>query len=114
MWWSNQFLSSNKLPDILPVPGHGVLSQTGIEGRGASFLGFGGASSKGRHAVVGLGIAGLNFLGVALFLFSVALSFLMLGLVFGSGGLNWLTGVGIGPILPSTFKKVFIFLLIVG
>ena len=85
---SNQFLSSNKLPDILPVPGHGVLSQTGIKGRGASFLHFGGASGKGRSVAVGLGVAGLNFLGVAPFLFSAVWFFLMLGLASGSGGLN--------------------------
>ena len=98
----------------MPVPGHGVLSLTGTEGRGASFLAFGGTSDIGGHAAVGLGVAGLIFLGVALFLFSVALSFLMLGLLFGSAGLNWLTGAGIGPILPSTSKKVLIFLIIVG
>ena len=41
--------------------------------------------------------------------------FLMLGLVSGSGGLNWWVGAGIiGPILFSTSKKVFIFLIIVG
>ena len=98
----------------MPVPGQGVLPWTGIEGRGASFLGFGGASVKGRCAAVVLEVAGLSFLGVAVFLFSVALSFLMLGLVFGSGGLNWQMGAGIMPILPSTSKKVFIFLIIVG
>ena len=74
------------------MPGHGVLSQTGTEGMGqlsgTSFLGLGGASGKGRCMVVGLGVAGLNLLGVALFLFSAALSFQMLGLVSGSGGLN--------------------------
>ena len=91
-----------------------MLSQTAIEGRGASFLGFGGASGKGRCTMVGLGVAGLNFLGVAHFLFSVALPFLMVGLVFGSEGLNWLMGAGIGPILLSTSKMVFIFLIIMG
>ena len=91
-----------------------MLLWTGIEGRGTSFLGFGGASGKGRCTAVGLGVAGLNFLGVAVFLFSVALSFLMLGLIFGSGDLNCLMGTGIGPILPSTSKKVFIFLIIMG
>ena len=65
-----------------------MLSWTDIEGRGASYLGFGGASGKGGCTAVGLVVAGLNFLGVALFLFSVALFFLMLGLVSGSGGLN--------------------------
>ena len=79
---------------------------------GTSFLGLGGASGKGRHVVVGLGVAGLNLLGTALFLFSAAFSYLMLGLVSGSGGLNWLMGAG--PIFPSTSKKVFIFLMIVG
>ena len=60
--------------------------------------------------MVALGVAGLNlFLDEAL-LFSVESPFLMLGLVSGSGGLNWLTGAGIiGPILFSTSKKVFIF-----
>ena len=66
-----------------------MLSCTGTEGKGKLLLGFGAASGKGRHAVVGLGVAGLNFLlGVALFLFSVAVSFLILGLVSGSGGLK--------------------------
>ena len=61
-------------------------------------------------------MAGLNFfLGVALILFSVVSLFLILGLVSGSGGLNWLTGAGIiGPILFSTSRKVFIFLTMVG
>ena len=54
-----------------------MLSCAGTDGRGASFLGFGGASGKGGCAAVGLGVTGLNFLGVALFLFSVTLSFLM-------------------------------------
>ena len=93
-----------------------MLLQTGTEGRGwlsgTSFLGLGGVCGKGGCAVVGLGAVGLNLLCSALFLFSMALSFLMLGLVSGSGGLNWL--VGIGPIFPSTSKKVFIFLIIVG
>ena len=96
------------------MPDHGVLSHAGTNGRGASFLGFGVASGKIGCPVVGLGVTGLNFWGVAVFLFSVTLSFLMLGLVSGSGGLNWLLGVGIGPILPSTSRKVFIFLMIVG
>ena len=74
-----------------------MLSQMGTEGRGASFLGFGGAFGKGGCTAVGLGVAGLNFLGVALFLLSVTLPFPMLGLVSGSGGLNWLLGAGIGP-----------------
>ena len=98
------------------MPGHGVFLQTGTEGRGwlsgTSFLGLGGASGKGRCTVVSLWVAGLNLLGVALFLFSTALSILMLGLVSGSGGLNWL--VGTGPIFSSTSKKVFIFLMIMG
>ena len=75
------------------MPCHGVLSQTGTEGRGqlsgtTSFLDLGGASGKGGHMVVGFGVAGLILLGVALFPFSMALSCLMLGLVSGSGGLN--------------------------
>ena len=66
-----------------------MLSHTSTEGKGAMLLGFGGASGKGGHTMVDLGVAGLNFfLGVALFLFSVAVSFLILGLVSGSGGLN--------------------------
>ena len=79
-------------------------------------LGFGGACSKGGHIMVALGVAGLNFfLGVALFLFSVVSPFLILGLVSGSGDLNWLTGAAIlGPILFSTSRKVFIFLTMVG
>ena len=81
----------------------------------ALLLGFGGASSKGGCVTVILGVAGLNFfLGVTLFLFSVMSLFLTLGLVSGSGGLNWLTGAGIiGPILFSTSRKVFISLTIV-
>ena len=86
------FKNSNVLPDILPVPGHGVLLQTGTEDRGwlsgTSFLGLGGTSGKGGCMVVGLGVAGLNLLGAALSPFPAALSFLMLGWVFGSGGLN--------------------------
>ena len=55
------------------------------------------------------------FLGKALFLFSVVSPFLILGLVSGSGGLNWLTGAGIiGPFLFCTSRKVFIFLKMVG
>ena len=50
--------------------------------------------------MVALGVAGLNlFLGEALLPFSVESPFLMLGLVSGSGCLNWLTSAGIiGPI----------------
>ena len=44
-----------------------MLSHAGTGGRDASFLGFGGASGKGEHAAVGLGVVGLNFLGMALF-----------------------------------------------
>ena len=67
----------------------------------------------GVCTVVGLGaVLVLNLLGTAPFLFSAALSFLMLGLVSGSGGLNWLAGIG--TIFPFTSKKVFIFLIIVG
>ena len=58
---SSQFLSSKRFPNILPVPGHGVSSLTGIEGRDMLFLGFGGASGKGGCTVVGLRVAGLNF-----------------------------------------------------
>ena len=88
-------------------------SLTATEGGGMLFLGFGGASGKGGYTVVGLGVAGLNFfLGVVLFLFSVPSFFLTLGLVSGSGGLNWLlgAGTGIGPILPSTSRKGLHFL----
>ena len=84
---------------------------TGTEVRGqlsgTSLLGLGGASGKGRCMAVGLQATGLNLLGAALFLFSVTLFFLMLGLVSGSGGLNWLAEAG--PILPSTSKKGFHF-----
>ena len=56
--------------------------------------------------VVGLGaVLGLNLSGAALFLFSM--SFLTLWLVSGSGGLNWLAGIG--PIFPPIPRKVFIF-----
>ena len=99
------------------MPGHGVSSLAGIEGRDTLFLGFGGASGRGGHAVVGWGVAGLNFyLGVDLFLFSVASFFLTFRLVSGTGGLDWLPDAGteIGPILPSTSRKVFIFFMIVG
>ena len=92
-------------------------SLAGTDGRVVLFLGFGGASGKGGHAVVILGVAGLNFfLGIAFFLYSVTSFFQTFGLVSGSGGLNWLpgTGTGIGPFLPSTSRKVFIFLMIVG
>ena len=96
------------------MPGHGVSSLTGADD--ALLLGFGGAPSKGECIAVILGVAGLNFFfGVALFLFSVMSFFLMLGLVSGSGGLNWLAVTGIiSPILFSTSKKVLIFLIIVG
>ena len=66
---------------------------------------------------LGLGAAlGLNlFVGAALFLFSTALSFLTLGFVSGWGGLYCLLASwDIGPIFPSTSRKVFIFLIIVG
>ena len=91
------------------MPGHGVSSLTGTDD--ALFLGFGGASNKGGHIAVTLGVAGLNlFLGVALFLFSVVSFFLTLGLVSRSVGLNWLTGtgIGIGPIYflpPGKFSS---------
>ena len=66
-----------------------MLSLTGTEDggqlSGTLVLGLGGASGKGGCVVVGLGVAGLNLLGTALFLFSVALSFLMLGLVSSNG-----------------------------
>ena len=96
--------------------GHGVSSLTVTGGDDALLLGFGGACSKGGHIVTTLGVAGLNFfLDVPLFLFSVMSLFLKLGLVSGSGGLNWLTGARIiGPILFSTSRKVFIFLMMGG
>ena len=82
-----------RFPNILPTPGHGVPSHAGTEGGGALFSGFGGASCKGGCIVVGLGVAGLNFfLGVALFPFSVTLSFLTLGLVSGEGRPKLATG----------------------
>ena len=111
---SNQFLSSKRFLDILPVLGHGVSSLGGADD--ALLLGFGGASSKGGCIAVIFGVAGLNFfLGVALFLFFAMSFFLTLGLVSGSEGLNWLAGAGIiCPILFSSSKKVLIFLIIVG
>ena len=103
-----------RFPDILPLLGHGVSSFTDADD--ALLLGFGGASGKGGHVAVILGVAGLNFfLGVALFLSSVMSFILTLGLVSESGGLNWLVGTGIiGPILFSTSRQVLIFLIIVG
>ena len=96
--------------------GHGVSSLTVTGADDALLVGFGGACSKGGHIAVAMGVAGLNFfLCVALFLFSVESPFLTLGLVSGSGCLNWLTSAGIiGPILFSTSRKVFIFLTMVG
>ena len=65
----------------------------------------------GSCVAVGLGaVLGLNLLGTALFLFSM--SFLTLGLVSGSQGLNSLAGIG--PICPSPSSKIFIFLIILG
>ena len=95
----------------MPALGHRVSSLTFTGVDDALLLGFGGACSKGGHIMATLGVADLNFFfGVALFLFSVVSLFLKLGLVSGSGGLNWLTGAGIiGPILFSTSRKVFIF-----
>ena len=45
----NQFLSLNKLPDILSALGHGVSSLTvaGGDAVAASLVGFGGVCSKG-------------------------------------------------------------------
>ena len=58
LFGNNQYLSSNKLPDILPAPGHGVSSLTvkGDDAAAASLVGFGGACSKGRHVMVALGL----------------------------------------------------------
>ena len=102
----------------MPVPGHGVLLQTGTEGRGqlsgTSFLGL-GAGPLARVDMCGGRLVSCrpeSHSVLLSFFFLLALSFLMLGLVSGSGGLNWL--MGIGPIFPSTSKKVFIFLTIVG
>ena len=67
---------------------------------------------------VTLGATGLNFLfGVIVFLFSTLSVLQIFGLVSGSGGLNWLFGMDVGmdgPILFSTSKKVFIFLMMLG
>ena len=88
------FCLQKRLPDTLPVPGHGVLSQTRTFSKGGgllsgtSVLGLAGPSDTvaGGCMAVGLGaVLGLNLLGAALFLFSAMLSFLMLGLVSGSG-----------------------------
>ena len=96
--------------------GHGVSSLSVTGAVDALLIGFGVACSKRGCVMVALGVADLNlFLGVALFLFSVESPFLILGLVSGSGGLNWLTSAGIiGPILFSTSRKVFIFLTMLG
>ena len=113
------------------MPGHGVSSLT-VSVSSAPLVGFGAVCRKKGHAVVALGVAtvcdkgghttvalwvaGLNlFFGEDLLLVYVESPFLMLGLVSGSGGLNWLTSAGIiGPILFSTSKKVFIFLMMLG
>ena len=70
-----------------------MLSQTGTFSKdgglfsGPSFLAGTFAIVASGYVVVALEAAlHLNFLGAALFLFSVVLSFLMLGLVSGSGG----------------------------
>ena len=78
-------------------------------------LGVAAICGKGGCTMVALGVAALNlFLGVAL-LFSVESPFLMLGLVSGKGGLNWADQCwDYGPILFSTSKKVFIFLIMLG
>ena len=97
--------------------GHGVSSLTVTGADDALLVGFGVACSKGGHHCSSSGGGWPElFLGhVALFLFSVESPFLTLGLVSGSGGLNWLTSAGIiGPILFSTSRKVFIFLTMVG
>ena len=91
-------------------------SQVAADAAAASLVGFGGACSKGGHVTVALGVAGLNlFFGITLFLFSAPSLFLTLGLVSGSGSLNWLAGAGIiGPILFSSSKNAFIFLTMFG
>ena len=75
-----------------------------------------GVYGKGEHVAVAFGVAGLNLLiGVIVLLFLVALPFLTLGFISGSGGLYWLASPGvIGPILFSTSRKVFIFLIMFG
>ena len=85
-------------------------------GHTAVALGAAAVFTKGGHTMVTLGVADLNlFLGETLLLFSGESFFLMLGLVSGIRGPNWLTGAGIiGPILFSTSKKVFIFLMMLG
>ena len=69
-----------------------------------------------RASTSAFGVASLNLLfGVTLFLFLVASPFLTLGFVSGSGSLYWLAGAGIiDPILFSTSRKVFIFLIMFG
>ena len=60
----------------------------GIDAGAALLVGFGGVYGKGKHVTVAFGATGLNFLfGVTVLLFSVALPFLTLGFVSGSGSL---------------------------
>ena len=90
-------------------------SLTGTDG--ALFLGSGGASGKGGHVAVILGVAGLNFfLGVALFLFSVVSFFSDIGISFWewrSELVTWCWDWNQSHLI-STSRKVFIFLMIVG
>ena len=78
------------MPDMLPVLGHGVscLMVMGVDVAAALLAGFGGVFGKGEHISVAFAATGLNFLfGVTVLLFLVALPFLTLGFVSGSGGL---------------------------
>ena len=91
------------------------LTVVGADAAAALLLGFGGACGKGKCIAVAFGVAGLNLLLGVIVLFLVALPFLTLGLVSGSGRLYWLASAGIiCPILFSTSRKVFIFLIMFG
>ena len=74
---------------MLPVLGHGVscLTIVGIDAAAALLVGFGGDFGKGEHVAVAFGTTSLNFLFSVTVLFSVALPFLALGFVSGSGSL---------------------------
>ena len=74
---------------MVPVPGHGVscLTVMGVDAAAALLVGFGGDFGKG--VAVAFGATGLNFLfSVTVLLFLVALPFLTLRFVSGSGSLH--------------------------
>ena len=112
--WAIEYLLFTVTASSAPLVDFGAVCKKG--GNAVVALGVAVVCGEGGHTTVALGVAGLSlFLGVALLLFSVESPLLILGLVSGSGGLNWLSGVGIiGHILFSTSKKVFIFLMMLG